>query len=242
MRHLHSMQHWRSAQQWLLVLNNVSSSLPNALRYRLPQTPCRRFPQISRKMHCRTCLYKPCVGFTNRTFIVPTNRMQNAPRHRLLKYSTPRRVKTTMARCCKLCPMGNHIGPTTRYFHAPLHIRAHVLLFSLLLYIVMECALASFQTQVTERPSDPQPLTKPEGRERCRRQGDGTVNVRATELPLLLTFLDPQARCHGSGLPPQRRAAPPKSGQTPARGVPRAWHRGLAGRFLFFLHGAGQQW
>ena len=118
---------------------------------------------------------------------------------------------------------------TTQYFHAPLHIRAHVLLFSLLLYILMGCALASFQTQFTERPNDHQPLTMPEGRERCRRQGDGTVGIRAMELPLLLAFLGKQARCHGAELPPQRRGPPPKSGQAPARGVPRAWHRGLAG-------------
>ena len=134
-----------------------------------------------------------------------------------------------MARCCKLCPMGTRTGPTTQYFHAPLHIRAHVLLFSLSLYIVMGCALASFQTQFTERPNDPQPLTMPEGRERCRRQGDGTVGIRAMELPLLLTFLGKQARCHGAELPPPRRGPPPKFGQAPARGVPRTWHRGLAG-------------
>ena len=83
-----------------------------------------------------------------------------------------------MARCCKLWPMGTRTGPTTQYCHAPLHIRAHVLLFSLSLYIVIGCALASFQTLFTERPDDPQPLTMPECRERCRRQGDRTVSKR----------------------------------------------------------------
>ena len=85
---------------------------------------------------------------------------------------------------------------TTQYFHAPLHTRAHVRLFSLLLYMLMGCARASFQTHFTKRPNDPQPLAKPEGRERCRRQGDGAVDARAMELPLLLTFLFKQGRCH----------------------------------------------
>ena len=103
-----------------MALENTSVSSPKALQYHLPQTPCQRLLQISREMHCRTCGYKHCLGFTNHTLIAPTNKMRNAPRHRLLNYGTPRRVKTTMARCCKICPMGTHIGPTTRYFHAPL--------------------------------------------------------------------------------------------------------------------------
>ena len=70
-----------------------------------------------------------------------------------------------------------------RYVHAALRIRAHVLLFSLPLYIVMGCGLASFQTRVTERPNDPYPLTVFEDLEKCRRQGDGTVGMKATELP-----------------------------------------------------------
>ena len=72
---LHSMQHWRAALQWPFALDNTLFSMPHAVRYRLPQTPVSAstsdISQISRRMHCRTCGYKPSVVFRENTRSLP---------------------------------------------------------------------------------------------------------------------------------------------------------------------------
>ena len=69
--------------------------------------------------------------------------------------------------------------------------------------------------------NDPHPLTVPEGRERRRRQGDGTVGIKAMELPPRLAFRGKHARCQEAELPPQSAAAREKH----ERARPRAFDK-----------------
>ena len=70
-----TLSHWRAALQWPFALGNTSFSMPHAVRYRLPQTPVAAstsdISQISRRMHCRTCGYKPSVVFRENTRSLP---------------------------------------------------------------------------------------------------------------------------------------------------------------------------